>query len=51
MKMSQLRIKIEKEKSEVKKAMLIAIAEEYGLIEDTSVSVTSIDDLRKQWGK
>lgn len=36
---------------EVEKAMLIAKAEEYGLIDDTSEDVKSIDDLRKRWGK
>lgn len=33
---------------EVEKAMLIAKAEEYGLIKDTSEDVTSVADLRKR---
>ncbi|MDF7669337.1 hypothetical protein [Lactobacillus sp. ESL0703] len=34
---------------EVENAMIIAKAEELGLIDDTSESVTSIEDLRKRW--
>lgn len=37
--------------SEVEKAMIKALAEEYGLIDDTSEKVNNIDELRKRWGR
>lgn len=37
--------------AEVEKAMVLAKAEEYGLVEDTSKNVDSVDDLRKRCGK
>lgn len=31
--------------------MVLAKAEEYGLVKDTSEDVKNIDDLRQRWGK
>lgn len=42
---------VEKLPEEVEKAMLLAKAEEYGLIKDTSEDVESVADLRKRWSK
>jgi DNA-damage-inducible protein J len=42
--------KVEKLPKEVEKALLVAKAEELGLIKDTSETVENIDDLRKRWG-
>ena len=43
--------KVDKLPAEVEKAMVLAKAEEYGLVKDTSEDVKNIDDLRQRWGK